>query len=75
MYLANGTMLTLRIHSGFIAQFMFTVVAKVLFLIPRISSQGVSFEEDYFANDPVQRLNVQCVFRPKFTFTKTIWMF
>jgi hypothetical protein len=75
MYLANDTMLTLRIQSSFIAQFKFTLVVIVLFLIPRISSQGVSSEEEYFANDLVQRLNVQCAFRPRFAFTKTIWMF
>ncbi len=75
MYLANDTMLTLRIQSDFIAQFKFTLLVKVFFLVPRISSQGVSYEEEYFANDLVQRLNVQCVFRSKFYFIKTIWIF
>jgi hypothetical protein len=68
-------MLTLRIQSGFIAQFKFTLVAKVFFLVPRINSQGVSHEEEYFANDPLQRLNVQCAFRANFAFIKTIWIF
>jgi hypothetical protein len=45
MYLANDTMLTLRIQYGFTAQFMFTLVVKVLFLVPRVSSQGVSPEK------------------------------
>jgi hypothetical protein len=75
MYLANDTMLTLRIQSGFIAQFTFTLVTKVLFLVSRINSQGVSPKEEYVVNDLVQRLNVQCAFTPKFTFTKTTWMF
>jgi len=51
MYLANDTILTLRIQSNFIAQFKFTLIVKVLFLVPRINSQGVSYEEEYFAND------------------------